>query len=128
MRALSNEVVTVAGACLADPAAGALRGWGSASWARSAQCAVADPPALPSFQAGLWSRQPSSELAEGAGAAHAHERVSPKATASFALAAGAPTAVMRLVRSPPGQGGGVRQRCQRPRGCGAQTRPDRPAP
>lgn len=55
---------------------------GSARIAVGAPCL--DPPALPSIQTGLvGAQQPSSELVEGVGAAHAQKRVCPKGVSSL---------------------------------------------
>jgi hypothetical protein len=73
------------------------------------------PPALPSIQAGLVAQQPSCELVEGAGIAHAQKRVRPKGVASFAPGRGCvPTVFMRPSCSPPGRDGADRRRCRRP--------------
>jgi hypothetical protein len=66
-----------------------------------------------------WAQQPSSELMEGVGAAHAQKRVSPKEVPSLPRAVGAcPAVLMRPSRSPPDADGAVRPRWRRPMGFG----------
>lgn len=119
MRALSNGVVPVAGHAWltrrrARCRAGVLLFWGAVR--RRVLCLILRLYLASKRACGPDSLHPS--LRRGQGLLTLTNGFHPRQRRALPLAAGAPTAVMRPVRSPPGRGEGARQRCQRPRGRG----------